>query len=136
MTYIECCELFLKYVDVERRLSKCTSSTYNKALRVFGDYLAQQGIDVIESVTSSTIQYFIMKLKKDGKEIASITTTKVTETFQFAGKGLRKGRTYTLYCDDEEICTITLTGKVTTVDDSGTETSVSGMMMGGGHVRS
>ena len=72
MTYIECCELFLKYMDVERRLSKCTSSTYNKALRVFGDYLAQQGIDVIESVTSSTIQYFIMKLKKDGKEIASI----------------------------------------------------------------
>ena len=74
--------------------------------------------------------------KSNGKEIASITTTKVTETFQFAGKGLRKGRTYTLYCDDEEICTITLTGKVTTVDDSGTETSVSGMMMGGGHVRS
>ena len=74
--------------------------------------------------------------KSNGKEIASITTTKVTETFQFAGKGLRKGGTYTLYCDDEEICTITLTGKVTTVDDSGTETSVSGMMMGGGHVRS
>ena len=73
--------------------------------------------------------------KSNGKEIASITTTKVTETFQFAGKGLRKGGTYTLYCDDEEICTITLTGKVTTVDDSGTETSVSGMMMGGGHVR-
>ena len=74
--------------------------------------------------------------KSNGKEIASITTTKVTETFQFAGKGLKKGGTYTLYCDDEEICTITLTGKVTTVDDSGTETSVSGMMMGGGHVRS
>ena len=74
--------------------------------------------------------------KSNGKEIASITTTKVTETFQFAGKGLRKGGTYTLYCDDEEICTITLTGKVTTVDDSGTETSVSRMMMGGGHVRS
>ena len=73
--------------------------------------------------------------KSNGKEIASITTTKVTETFQFAGKGLKKGGTYTLYCDDEEICTITLTGKVTTVDDSGTETSVSGMMMGGGHVR-
>ena len=74
--------------------------------------------------------------KSNGKEIASITTTKVTETFQFAGKGLKKGGTYTLYCDDEEICTITLTGKVTTVDDSGTETSVSRMMMGGGHVRS
>ena len=73
--------------------------------------------------------------KSNGKEIASITTTKVTETFQFAGKGLKKGGTYTLYCDDEEICTITLTGKVTTVDDSGTETSISGMM-GGGHVRS
>ena len=74
--------------------------------------------------------------KSNGKEIASITTTKVTETFQFAGKGLKKGGTYNLYCDDEEICTITLTGKVTTVDDSGTETSVSRMMMGGGHVRS
>ena len=74
--------------------------------------------------------------KSNGKEIASITTTKVTETFQFAGKGLKKSGTYTLYCDDEEICTITLTGKVTTVDDSGTETSVSRMMMGGGHVRS
>ena len=74
--------------------------------------------------------------KSNGKEIASITITKVTETFQFAGKGLKKGGTYTLYCDDEEICTITLTGKVTTVDDSGTETSVSRMMMGGGHVRS
>ena len=48
---------------------------------------------------------------------------------------MRKSAQYTLYCDDEEICTITLTGKVTTVDDSGTETSVSGMMMGGGHVR-
>ena len=44
--------------------------------------------------------------KSNGKEIASITTTKVTETFQFAGKGLKKGGTYTLYCDDEEICTI------------------------------
>ncbi len=70
-----------------------------------------------------------------GKEIASIKTTKVTQTLQFAGDGLKNGGTYTLFSDDEELCKITLTGTVTTVDDSGAETSVSGMDMGGGHMR-
>ena len=70
-----------------------------------------------------------------GKEIASIKTTKVTQTLQLAGDGLKNGGTYTLFSDDEELCKITLTGTVTTVDDSGAETSVSGMDMGGGHMR-
>jgi site-specific recombinase XerD len=71
-SYNECCEKFLNYVDIERRLSKCTYNTYRKALKAFGDYLSQNNINQIEQIKSSSIQYFIMKLKHDNKEVNSI----------------------------------------------------------------
>ncbi|MDO4804993.1 MAG: carbohydrate-binding domain-containing protein [Lachnospiraceae bacterium] len=69
------------------------------------------------------------------KEIATITTTKVAGMFQFAGSGLSEGGTYALYLDGEKTCEITLTGTVTTVDDSGEAATVYGFGMGGGHMR-
>ena len=127
------------------------SLDYGNSYKMSGGTLTATGSSgMLQSISEDSKSYAVTVLFSDnvavgttislrtssGKKIASLETTKVTETFQFAGDGLKKGGTYKLYCDDEEICTITLTGKVTTVDDSGAETSVSGMMMGRGHVRS
>ena len=126
------------------------SLDYGNSYKMSGGTLTATGSSgMLQSISEDSKSYAVTVLFSDNvavgttislrtsgsKKIASLETTKVTETFQFAGDGLKKGGTYKLYCDDEEICTITLTGKVTTVDDSGTETSVSGMMMGRGHVR-
>ena len=127
------------------------SLDYGNSYKMSGGTLTATGSSgMLQSISEDSKSYAVTVLFSDnvavgttislrtssGKKIASLETTKVTETFQFAGDGLKKGGTYKLYCDDEEICTITLTGKVTTVDDSGAETSASGMMMGRGHVRS
>ena len=127
------------------------SLDYGNSYKMSGGTLTATGSSgMLQSISEDSKSYAVTVLFSDnvavgttislrtsgGTKIASLETTKVTETFQFAGDGLKKGGTYKLYCNDEEICTITLTGKVTTVDDSGAETSVSGMMMGRGHVRS
>ena len=62
-----------------------------------------------------------------GSTLASLTTTKEAATVEFAGSGLTDGETCSLYADGTKLCDITLSGTVTTVNDSGESTTTGGM---------
>lgn len=70
-----------------------------------------------------------------GNTVFTDTAAKQYDSFVYAGPNLTEGAAYTLYSGDTQLCTVTLSGTVTTVDDSGNATSAGGMGGGqmGGH---
>ncbi|MCI1722844.1 MAG: carbohydrate-binding domain-containing protein [Lachnospiraceae bacterium] len=75
-----------------------------------------------------------------GNTVFTQTAAKQYDSFVYAGDNLKEGETYTVYSNDTQLCTVTLSGTVTTVDDSGNATTAGTMGggtnggMGGGHM--
>jgi len=75
-----------------------------------------------------------------GNAVFTQTAAKQYDSFVYAGDNLKEGETYTVYSDDTQLFTVTLSGTVTTVDDSGNATTAGTMGggtnggMGGGHM--
>ena len=68
-----------------------------------------------------------------GNVIFSQKAAKSYGSFVYADSSLKEGGTYTVYSDGTQLCTVTLSGTVTTVDDSGSSTTAGmGGNMGGG----
>lgn len=59
----------------------------------------------------------------DGNTIAEYTPEKQYASFVFASEALEDGATYTVLSNGSEVCTVTLSGTVTMVDDSGNATT-------------
>ncbi len=69
----------------------------------------------------------------DDSVIADYTTTKVASSAVIASTDLKDGETYTILLNGEETGTVTLSGTITSVDETGAE-ATGGGMMGGGHM--
>lgn len=65
----------------------------------------------------------------DGNTVAEYTPSKAYQSFVFASGDLKDSETYTVYSKDTKLCSVTLDGTVTMVDDSGNATQ--GGMRGG-----
>lgn len=65
----------------------------------------------------------------DGNTVAEYTPSKAYQSFVFASGDLKDSGTYTVYSGDSQLCSVTLSGTVTMVDDSGNATQ--GGMRGG-----
>lgn len=66
---------------------------------------------------------------EEGNTVAQFTPAKQYQSFVYASGDLADKGTYTVYSGDTELCSVTLDGTVTLVDDSGNATS--GGMRGG-----
>lgn len=70
----------------------------------------------------------------DNNAVAEYTPSKAYRSFVFASGDLRDKETYTVYSGDTKLCSVTLSGTVTMVDDSGNAAEV-GMRGGFGGFR-
>lgn len=59
----------------------------------------------------------------DGKTVAEFTSEKQFASFVLASEDLEAGAEYTVFGNGEKVCTVTLSGTVTMVDDSGNATT-------------
>lgn len=62
-----------------------------------------------------------------GKTVVEYTAAKAVQNIVISAPELKDGESYTLYSGEDELCTVTLSGSVTSVSDSGQSVNTGGM---------
>ena len=65
--------LFIDYLKVDRNAAESTVSSYQRDLKRLNNYLAEHGIDDVESVTATSLNSYVLYLEKQGLSTATVS---------------------------------------------------------------
>ncbi|OAB44214.1 site-specific tyrosine recombinase XerD [Paenibacillus glacialis] len=76
---------YIRYMDVEKGLSKNTLESYERDLAQFLDFVQERGINLLEQINRSHIILFLGVVKQEGRTAATVTrkTVSIRSFFQY-----------------------------------------------------
>lgn len=66
-------QVFIKYMHEEKQASGNTEVSYERDLKKMDQFLAEQGVETLDSVTTTDLTSFILYLEQEGKKPATIS---------------------------------------------------------------
>ena len=64
---------FIQYLHQEKKTSQNTEVSYERDLKKMSQYLSEQGIASVRDVTATSLNFYVLKLEKEGMKPATIS---------------------------------------------------------------